>query len=92
VYSCSLLQGRVYKAVEEGSGHIVGVKKSRVSVRVKRTSLRHEARILQLLEGHPAIPVLFGYEAIIASFNRLADGLVACSKNPLIGNRIHSML
>ena len=37
------------------------VKKSRISLRVKRTILRHEARVMQLLQGHSAIPTLFGY-------------------------------
>jgi hypothetical protein len=32
-----------------------------VSLRVRRTTLRHEARVMQLLQGHPAIPKLVGY-------------------------------
>ena len=39
---------------EECSGISAAIKKSRVSLRVKRTMLRHEARVLQLLQGHPA--------------------------------------
>lgn len=42
----------------------VAVKKSRVSLRVERTILRHEARVLQVLQGHPAIPKLFGYRRV----------------------------
>jgi len=49
---------------EECSGLSAAIKKSRVSLRVKRTMLRHEARVLQLLEGHPAIPTLFGYQRV----------------------------
>lgn len=40
---------------------IVAVKKSRVSLRVQRTFLKHEARILGLLQGHSAFPKLVGY-------------------------------
>ena len=39
----------------------MALKKSRVSQRVKRTILRYESRILQLLQGHPAIPEIYGY-------------------------------
>jgi predicted Ser/Thr protein kinase len=49
---------------EECSGICAAIKKSRVSLRVKRTMLRHEARVLQLLQGHPAIPTLFGYQRL----------------------------
>ncbi|GJJ06374.1 hypothetical protein Clacol_000565 [Clathrus columnatus] len=34
---------------------------SRSPLRVKRPSLQHESRVLQLLQGHPAIPKLYGY-------------------------------
>jgi predicted Ser/Thr protein kinase len=40
---------------------VIAYKKSRISLRVKRTILRHEARVMQLLQGHPAIPQLVGY-------------------------------
>lgn len=33
----------------------------RVSQRVRRPHLQHEARILRTLEGHPAIPRIFAY-------------------------------
>jgi predicted Ser/Thr protein kinase len=32
-----------------------------VSLRVQRTILKHESRVLLLLKGHPAIPVVYGY-------------------------------
>jgi len=37
---------------------------TRVSLLVKLTMLRHEARVLQLLQGHPAILTLFGYQRL----------------------------
>ena len=54
-------QSIVYMAMEEGSGRPVALKKSRVSRNVKRPTLQHEARVLQLLRGLVAIPVLYGY-------------------------------
>ncbi|KAG7445408.1 kinase-like protein, partial [Guyanagaster necrorhizus] len=51
----------VFKATERGSDKVVALKTSRVSVRVKRPILRHEARILQLLKDHAAIPIVYGY-------------------------------
>jgi len=51
----------VFQAVEANSGRTVALKKSRVSQRVKRTILRYESRVLQLLQGHPAIPAIYGY-------------------------------
>jgi len=46
----------VYKASERGSDKLVAIKKSRVSNRVKRTIL-----LLQVLQGGPLIPVVYGY-------------------------------
>ena len=43
------------------SGLIVAIKKSRVSLRVKRPVLQHESPILQLLQNNPGMPVLPGY-------------------------------
>ncbi|KAF8131414.1 putative casein kinase-1 hhp1 [Boletus edulis] len=51
----------VYRATEGGSGRPVALKKSRVSRTVHRPILRHEARILQHLRSHPAIPTVYGY-------------------------------
>ncbi|KAL6300721.1 kinase-like domain-containing protein [Sparassis latifolia] len=55
--------GKVYRAVEtrESSRGAVALKKSRVSLRVKRTILQHESRILQLLQDHPMIPAVYAY-------------------------------
>ncbi len=51
----------MYAAEEEGTGRTVALKASRVSLNVVRSSLRHEARVMQLLQGHSAVPVLLGY-------------------------------
>ncbi|CAE6444560.1 unnamed protein product [Rhizoctonia solani] len=55
------LQSTVYRATEQGTGRVVALKQSRVSLRVRRTLLQHEARVLRLLSGHPAIPQVFAY-------------------------------
>ncbi|KZT03986.1 kinase-like protein, partial [Laetiporus sulphureus 93-53] len=46
------------------SGRAVALKKSRVSLRVKRTLLQHETSVLKLLSGHPSIPQVFAYGRI----------------------------
>ena len=48
------------KAIEN-TGRVVALKQVRAPLRVNRTLLQHEARILQLVQGHPAIPVIYGY-------------------------------
>ncbi|KAF9237981.1 kinase-like domain-containing protein [Melanogaster broomeanus] len=53
--------GIVLRGVETASGMSLAVKKSRVSIRVKRSLLRYEARVVQVLSGHPAIPAIYGY-------------------------------
>ncbi|KAF8837545.1 kinase-like protein [Paxillus ammoniavirescens] len=53
--------GVVLRGVETTSGMNVAVKKSRVSLRVKRTLLDHEAKLVQSLSGHPAIPTIYAY-------------------------------
>lgn len=53
--------GEVWKAVDEASGAVIACKASRASLRLKRPLLRYEARVLQLLQGHSAIPKLLGY-------------------------------
>jgi serine/threonine protein kinase len=45
----------------EGATHIAAVKRSRVPLRVNHPTLQHKARVMQLLQGHPAIPVVYGY-------------------------------
>ncbi|KIM44188.1 hypothetical protein M413DRAFT_25639 [Hebeloma cylindrosporum] len=53
--------GLVSEATEENTGRVVALKQVRAPLRVKRTLLQHEARVLQSLQGHPAIPVMYGY-------------------------------
>ncbi|TFK78776.1 kinase-like protein [Polyporus arcularius HHB13444] len=53
--------GRVFEAVDKDTGQVVAVKISRVSARVWRSVLRHEARLLQLVQGHPSVPEMIGY-------------------------------
>ena len=50
----------MYKATEN-LGRIVALKQARAPLRVKRTLLQHETKVLQLLQGHPAIPAIYGY-------------------------------
>ncbi|KAG8761841.1 hypothetical protein FRC11_012756 [Ceratobasidium sp. 423] len=45
-------------------GGEVALKQSRVSKRIRRPLLEHEARVLKLLVGHPAIPQVYGYGRI----------------------------
>ena len=51
----------MYRATRRESGRVVALKKSRVSLRAQRTLLQHEAAVLRLLCGHPAIPEVFAY-------------------------------
>ncbi|KAK0431560.1 putative casein kinase-1 hhp1 [Armillaria borealis] len=51
----------VFKATELESGKTVALKMSRVSKRVKRPMLQHETRLLQLLKGQAAIPLVYAY-------------------------------
>ncbi|TFK42034.1 kinase-like domain-containing protein [Crucibulum laeve] len=53
--------GIVYQAIEANSGRTAAIKKSRVSQKVKRTILRYESTVLQFLQGHSAIPAIYGY-------------------------------
>ncbi|KAF9230390.1 kinase-like protein [Melanogaster broomeanus] len=53
--------GLVLWALDTTSGTSLAVKKSRVSIRIKRTLLHYEAKVLQRLSGHSAIPTLYGY-------------------------------
>ncbi|GJJ14299.1 hypothetical protein Clacol_008563 [Clathrus columnatus] len=64
VNKCILGRGgysMVFKGEDLNSGQIVAIKKFRFPLRVERPFLRHESRVLQLLQGHPAIPKLYGY-------------------------------
>ncbi|KAJ7116813.1 kinase-like domain-containing protein [Mycena crocata] len=58
-FSQRISQGKVFSAVEQPAGRVVAVKKSRVSVRCRRTPLQYEAMLLSLLQGHSSIPQVF---------------------------------
>jgi hypothetical protein len=60
--SSKLNSGSVSEAIIGASSMgVIAYKKSRVCLRVRRTTLRHEVRVMQLLQGHPAISKLVGY-------------------------------
>lgn len=54
-------QGVVYRAREASTGQVMALKKSRVSLNLKRTALGYEAMVLRLLAGHRSIPTVFAY-------------------------------
>ncbi|QRW06921.1 casein kinase [Ceratobasidium sp. AG-Ba] len=56
--------GIVFRATDNKDGRISALKQSRVSLRIKRPILQHEAAILKLLAGHEAIPILYAYGRI----------------------------
>jgi serine/threonine protein kinase len=58
---CYFFKSIVYRATELDRNRAVALKKSRVSLLVKRSLLQHEAAVLGFLHGHPAIPQAFGY-------------------------------
>ncbi|KAG1741569.1 kinase-like domain-containing protein [Suillus paluster] len=60
--NCATIQARVFKATDQITGQVVAVKKSRVPLRFKRTVIQHEARVLQMLCGHPTIPLVCAVE------------------------------
>ena len=80
-------QGLVFQAIEANSGRTVALKKSRVSQRVKRTVLRYESRVLQLLQGHPAIPAIYGYGQLphfeYLAMELLGPSIKGCTTGPL---------
>lgn len=53
--------GAVCSATDHRTGRVVALKKARVSLSIKRPVLYYEATMLRLLEGHQAIPRVFGY-------------------------------
>ncbi|KAF8886059.1 kinase-like domain-containing protein [Gymnopilus junonius] len=77
----------VFQAVEANSGQQVALKKSRVSQRVKRPILQYESRVLQLLQGHPAIPALYGYGQLphfeYLAMDLLGPSIKECSHGPI---------
>ncbi|TFK42043.1 kinase-like domain-containing protein [Crucibulum laeve] len=77
----------VYQAIEENSGRTVAVKKSRVSQKVKRPILRYESTVIQLLQGHPAIPEVYGYGQL-PHFEYLAMELLGPSVKECAAGRV----
>ena len=77
----------MHDAVEEPSGRIVALKKSRVSQKVKRPHLQHESRILWMLQGHPAIPTIFAYGHLphfeYIAMELLGPSIKYCIKGPV---------
>jgi serine/threonine protein kinase len=76
-------QGLAYHARERVTGRVVALKKSRVSLRVKRTTLEYEANILHLLAGHPSIPTIFAFGRL-AHFEYIAIELLGPSLNDVL--------
>ncbi|KAF8990941.1 putative casein kinase-1 hhp1 [Cyathus striatus] len=75
--------GYVYKAKDLDTSKIVAVKKSRASLKIDRAVLRHESRILQLLQGNIAIPIIYGYGRL-PHFEYIAMELLGSSVGDLI--------
>lgn len=76
-------QGLVYHARESVTGRVVALKKSRVSLHIKRTTLEYEAKILHLLAGHPSIPTIFAFGRL-AHFEYIAIELLGPSLNDVL--------
>lgn len=55
------LKARVFQGIDVSSGMVVAIKQFRVSVRHTRPLMRYESRIMQLIQGHPSVPMLLGY-------------------------------
>ncbi|KAG9093974.1 hypothetical protein FS749_013352 [Ceratobasidium sp. UAMH 11750] len=56
--------GIVYHATETSTGRHVALKQSRVSRRIQRSLLQHEAAVLKFLSGHYVIPEVYAYGRI----------------------------
>ena len=57
--------GIIFQTAEANSGWTVALlRKSHASQRVKCMILQYESRILQLLQGHPEIPAIYGYSQL----------------------------
>lgn len=79
-------QGLVCHARERVTGRVVALKKSRVSLRVKRTTLEYEANILHLLAGHPSIPTIYAFGQL-AHFEYIAIELLGPSLNDALKSK-----
>ncbi|KDN35724.1 hypothetical protein RSAG8_11347, partial [Rhizoctonia solani AG-8 WAC10335] len=54
----------IFRAVQIDTQRIVALKQCRASLRLKRSLLQHEARVLKILSGHPNIPEVYAYGRI----------------------------
>jgi serine/threonine protein kinase len=76
-------KGLVYQARDIDTGRLVALKKSRVSISLKRTALHYEARVLKRLAGHPSIPAVFAHGRF-AHFEYLAMELLGRDLGALV--------
>ncbi|KAE9401965.1 kinase-like protein [Gymnopus androsaceus JB14] len=75
----------IFKATEiSNANFVIALKKSRASRKIKRTLLRHESRVLQLLQGHVAIPAVYAY-GHLDHFEYLAIELLG----PSLADKLH---
>jgi casein kinase I family protein HRR25 len=62
-FTSVLTKGKVFSRTiqehSEDATRVAAVKKSRVSLRVKHPTLKHEGRVMQLFQGHPTIPATY---------------------------------
>lgn len=77
-------KGLVYQARDIDTGRLVALKKSRVSISLKRTALHYEARVLKRLAGHPSIPAVCPWP--FCSFRISCNG-VAWTRSRGLGRR-----
>lgn len=82
-------QSIVFSATERETGRIVALKQARVSLRVKRPPIQHEASVLWALRAHTAIPEIIGYGRIehfellsIPFYDKCVSDLVSESESP----------
>lgn len=79
-----IAQAQVYRALDPQNTPLnVAIKKSRASTRLRRTHLKHEVHVLQLLRGHPAIPRVVAY-GHLEHFEYLALELLGQSLNDVV--------
>ncbi|KAG8708019.1 hypothetical protein FRC08_000155 [Ceratobasidium sp. 394] len=77
--------GVVYQATETSTGRHVALKQSRVSRRIERSLLQHEAAVLNFLSGHPVIPEVYAYGRI-DHFELLSMQLLHNSLGDVVNN------
>ncbi|KZW03535.1 kinase-like protein, partial [Exidia glandulosa HHB12029] len=73
----------VYSAVEDSTGRAVALKKSRISQRASRPTLRHEAATMRLLKGHSSVLDVLAYTHL-PHFEYLAVELLGSSLSEVV--------